>query len=296
MTNRELFSAKLRRLRTLVLGCVIALSTAASIADESTGSLDSRIVFVNKLITESSASRRVAASENAGAKQLQEEAETHYRQAIDARAAGDSLAANAHLAEAIKSMYAAVGVAENPQQQDVLDNRAYEEHLASIDALLSAHERISNEKDLKGTHQTLKLAIAEDVAVAKRHYDDGDAVEAKAHIAAAYKTVIQAVEDLRQGETLVRELNFETDEAEYLYELDRNETHEMLFNLLVENVAMHNINYQVSKDLFAAAVALRREAEGFASAGDYEAATRLLEQSTSEFIKAIRGAGVYIPG
>ena len=46
----------------------------------------------------------------------------------------------------------------------------------------------------------------------------------------------------------------------------------------------------------AAAAKLRAQAEEEASRRDHETAVRTLEQSTRELVKAIRGAGVYIPG
>ena len=45
------------------------------------------------------------------------------------------------------------------------------------------------------------------------------------------------LEALRGGDTLVRTLTFESKEEEYAYELDRNETHEMLLRVLVEERA-----------------------------------------------------------
>jgi hypothetical protein len=44
------------------------------------------------------------------------------------------------------------------------------------------------------------------------------------------------------------------------------------------------------------AAALRTSSEGAAAKKDFEGAIRLLEDSTKELVRAIRGAGVYIPG
>ena len=44
------------------------------------------------------------------------------------------------------------------------------------------------------------------------------------------------------------------------------------------------------------AVALREDAESAAGQKKYEEAIELLEESTKELIRAIRSAGVYIPG
>jgi hypothetical protein len=44
------------------------------------------------------------------------------------------------------------------------------------------------------------------------------------------------------------------------------------------------------------ATQLRTQAESTASKGDYVGGIKLLEDSTAELVKAIRGAGIYIPG
>ena len=44
------------------------------------------------------------------------------------------------------------------------------------------------------------------------------------------------------------------------------------------------------------ASSLRQQAEKQASNGDYDAAIQTLEHSTKEIVRAIRGAGIYIPG
>jgi hypothetical protein len=279
-----------------ILMCMVFLTVAASAGEESPERLDSRISFVNKLITESSAARRVGASANEEAKRLQEEAAAYYQAAIDARGAGEIQIASDRLSDAIRSMYAAVDAAGNVQQRNSRDNRDYENRVLSIDALMSAHQRISDEKGRQSVHRDLQSAVAEDIAAAEKYHNDGNAEQASAHVDAAYETVIIAVEKLRHGETLVRQLNFENEEAEYLYELDRNDTHEMLFNLLVESQSARPGSREQSTAHIAAAKELRREAEGLARDDKFKEAITVLEQSTSELVKAIRGAGVYIPG
>ena len=56
-----------------------------------------------------------------------------------------------------------------------------------------------------------------------------------------------------------------------------------------------SINNMVNKFMDKAA-SLRQQAETQASKGDYDAAIQTLEHSTKEIVRAIRGAGIYIPG
>ena len=96
---------------------------------------------------------------------------------------------------------------------------------------------------------------------------------------------------MRGGDTLVRSLTFASAEEEYHYEIDRNDTHRMLLNVLIEPARTS----QVAPGTQQAAV-LRGNAESAAQAKDFKAAVRLLEDSTRELVRAIRTAGVYIPG
>ena len=98
------------------------------------------------------------------------------------------------------------------------------------------------------------------------------------------------------GDTLVRELNFETPEDEYLYELDRNETHRMLVEVLLAEKMQASPMRKTADGFIAQAGELRKQAEEAAGKKKFEEAIDLLEASTKEFIRAIRSAGVYIPG
>ena len=106
-----------------------------------------------------------------------------------------------------------------------------------------------------------------------------------------------AISSLRSGDTLVRSLNFATKAEEYHYEIDRNDTHLMLIKVLVDEKRATNpqLDQQVQKYLNKSQE-LRAGAETAAAKKDYEQAVKLLEESTTELVRAIRNAGVYIPG
>ena len=106
------------------------------------------------------------------------------------------------------------------------------------------------------------------------------------------------IENMRSGDVLVRELNFESVEEEYDYELDRNDTHQMLVKLLVEKkLASKSESFkQKINDRVDNAVLIRKTAESFANKRDYDSAIKALEKSTKELVRAIRMGGIFIPG
>jgi DNA-directed RNA polymerase subunit L len=100
---------------------------------------------------------------------------------------------------------------------------------------------------------------------------------------------------LRGGDTIVRTLNFASKAEEYLYEIDRNDAHRMLVQMLLKDKRGGATDTMVDHAV-AEAARLRAQAEDEAGRRNHEAAVRTLEESTRELVKAIRGAGVYIPG
>ena len=146
----------------------------------------------------------------------------------------------------------------------------------------------------------MAATVAADVDVLVARASDleqaGRLDEARRGLDAAYEIAKGAIEELRGGDTLVRTLEFATKEEEYAYELDRNDTHQMLITVLVqEKRASAGVDRMVSTYV-ERADALRAQAERQAGAGDYAGAVATLEQSTKELVRAIRSAGVYIPG
>ena len=145
-------------------------------------------------------------------------------------------------------------------------------------------------------NKALQGQVSAEISEADALMQAGKPDEAMAALDDAYETIKVSLESLRGGDTLVRELNFETKEDEYKYELDRNDTHQMLIKVLLAE-KMANSPMRASAEKFIGqAEELRSQAESAADKKKFEDAIGLLEQSTKELIRAIRSAGVYIPG
>ena len=91
----------------------------------------------------------------------------------------------------------------------------------------------------------------------------------------------------------MRSLHFANKEEEYHYEVDRNDTHRMLVTVLLSDKPAASAGVQ---PLVQRAAQLRLQAEAAATRSEFSAAIEILEESTRELVRAIRGAGVYIPG
>lgn len=165
----------------------------------------------------------------------------------------------------------------------------YQTRRASAVELRAAVLRIAAEKG-RGTEGIAafdaELARADGEAAAGRNEEAALALER------AYGFIKGQLVSLRGGETLVRSLHFETAEQEFRYELDRNET----FAMLVRMLADPSEEDRRVAGFLERARSLRGSAEGAAAKGDFAGGTQLMEESTREYQKVIRSAGILIPG
>lgn len=282
-------------LHRALLGHVLALVLCAVAAQVSADDLDNRIANVSRLLEESSGAKRVDASSDTEALARRAEARELLRQARAARDAGDSARAGDLLSQASRAMFEAVRLAGPPDSIARKHESDFDDRVGSIEALIAALERITAEKGLDVSSEVIsavKTLLARGIALR----DGGDITGGREVLNEAYEEAKRGVEELRGGETLVRTLNFASKEEEYRYEVDRNDTHRMLVEVLVsEKRAKAGIDRMVTT-FSKSAAKLRADAERQADNGDFAGAVTTLENSTKEYIRAIRSSGIYIPG
>ena len=266
---------------------------APKMAVPSKEQLERKVENVRTLLTSSSAAKQIEASGTPEAKAQRDQALAMHASAERELAAGNLAEANRLLGEAPKLLFGAARLAAPEQIVGNKQKRDYENRLASVRELLGAQKRIGEEKqaaDVKQTTETVETLVARAEEVAK----GGDYVEAKQVLDQAYLYAKTAVTSMRAGDTLVRSLNFANKAEEYQYELDRNDTHQLLLKVLVEQ--QDKTLPQFAEKFLATAADLRKSAEEAAGKGDHAEGVRLLEESTKNLAKAIRSAGVFIPG
>ncbi len=265
-------------------------------AEPTKESVGRRLESVNTLIEKSSAARQVDSAGNGDSAQRRERARALHREATAAYEAGDYQKASTLLDNAAKEMIGSVRKAEPAQVVEDKKQRDFNNRLDSVKALQDALKRVSSEKKAgpKGAQASTKVEELVKEAVSLR--DAGQVEKGRVVLDQAYLTAKLAVQNLRQGDTLVRELKFESKEDEYKYELDRNDTHQMLIQVLVEGKGPGASQDPMVADRVKQAEALRKEAEALAAKGDYEGAIKKLDDSTKELVKGIRASGIFIPG
>jgi hypothetical protein len=256
-------------------------------------SLSFNMTSVGKLIEKSSAAQQIEASKAPEAQQKREKARELYQAARAALDAGQLQKAAQLLTEVRSTFFDAVRLAAPEEVTAKKLENDYRTRLDSVKALLGAYKRVAAEKSssAKGVRETV-VHIEQGMTEAAKLADAGKFKEGRAELDRVYLIEKAGISGLRNGDTLVRSLNFGSKEEEYQYEIDRNNTHQMLIEvLLAEKHADDLVQGFISK-----AKELRVRAEAAANGRDYEAGVKLLEESTGELVRAIRSAGVYIPG
>jgi len=283
----------MKRLKVMTLFAVVVMTSAGALANDN---LAARFQSVEKLIEGSSAAQQIEASGDSAALAGREEARAHLEKARLEQDAGDLEAAGAELTLATQTMFQAVRMAD---QEEVLQDKKmadFRNRQSTITALLEAHSRVTGENGNASAGKELQNLVEQNLHKANQLVEQGKVDEGRQLLDETYVVTKMAVESIRGGETLVRSLNFANKEEEYHYELDRNDTHLMLVKVLLDDKMKDARISKQAQPFLQEAHALRERAEQEAGKGDYEDAVVTLEESTRQVTRAIRMAGIFIPG
>jgi len=281
----------------LLLMSVIAASAIAEENQPDRSALAARVDHVARLVETSSAAHGVDDSANPEANSHHENARALVARARAALETQPELV-SAMLDEAVREMLAATresGANDGAGDKALHDFQDREE---SVLALRDAYLRIRAEKpDAAAGDADLVALVDARLESGRAARDAGEPVRGRALLDEGYAVLKVAIEQVRRGDTLVRTLEFASEEEEYRYEIDRNDVHRMLLDVLGRERAATNADLAARIEAsLGKANALRASALESAGQGEYARAIDLLEAATAELQRAIRGAGVYIPG
>ena len=277
----------------LLVGWVPMVAAQAALAATDVEQLRRRLQSVATLIESSSAARQIESSGEVAAREKRDNARLVHREAVATLQAGDAATAARLLDQATREMMSGVRLARPEQVDGVKAERDFRARLGSARALLAAQQRITQEKGRAAEAVAATRQIETLIGQAEQRAAAGRIDEARPLIDRAYLSARVAIEGMRRGDTLVRSLQFGSPREEYDYEIDRNDTHRMLIQVLLSDRKEAAAAMQGPLER---AAAMRREAEAAAGRGEHALAIQHLEASTRELVRAIRAGGVYIPG
>lgn len=256
-------------------------------------SSDPRMVYASNLIYRSTAAQQIENSDNPQAKKRYKEAQALY---VKANKGGTAAQTKEWLDEALQKMFAAVKLAEPEEVRNKKLRRDFAKKKDSVKALLNAHNLVAKEKNKSSQGKKMYQQVSKLLSQADELYQQGNYSQGKGILDGALNIVKNSIEQMRGGDTLVKSLKFDSKKDEYAYEVDRNDTHQMLIKVLLSEKRKKSpdLDKRITSAL-ATAGEYRKKAEKAAAGNDYQAAVEWLEKATMELVKVIRRGGIYIP-
>jgi len=182
-----------------------------------------------------------------------------------------------------------------PLPSEALERRRYHTRLGQIRSFLHTLAEIpSGNQDSDGLARERKrdlhlLAKAERIA-AKGLYR-----EANKALAEVYRSIVAMQSKLRQGETVVYGLNFKTPSDELEYERRRNDSYEMLIQIMLQENPQIAARLRPLADRYVReSRALRATADSQAAAGAYPAAIKSMDGATQRLRRVLQAGGLPI--
>jgi len=254
---------------------------------------DPRMAFASNLVYRSTAAKQIEKSNDPEAKKLHKKAKSLYQQALNE---SDHTKSKILLDKALKNMFAATQKADPGEVHAEKSQKDFLKKQKSVTALLDAHKRVAKEKNKHSQGKQVGQQINQLLAKANNLYQQGQYGQGKGILDGALNIVKASIEEMRGGDTLVKTLKFNSPQDEYVYELDRNDTHRMLIKVLLKEKRQKSPDLDKRvREALAIADNFRNKAEQSAQSGNHKKAVEFLELSTKEMVKVIRRGGIYIP-
>lgn len=255
-------------------------------------SLERRLQSVGTLLESSSAAQQIKGN---GSEEGRRQAREMHEKAWEAYRAGDYAKASDLLGQTTRLLFTATRQAHPEEVAAKKKQQDFASRLKSAKALLEAQLRVSKEKAAE-KEEAGHIAQAEKLLKQAEGLAASDIDKARILLEQAYVIAKSSVGKMRQGDTLVRSLQFASKAEEYRYELDRYDAHRILVDMLTqEKQDVPTVSKKI-QDLVGSAARYKDKAAARAAADDHKEAVELMEEATQELIRAIRAAGIFIPG
>jgi ElaB/YqjD/DUF883 family membrane-anchored ribosome-binding protein len=158
-----------------------------------------------------------------------------------------------------------------------------------------AYARINAEKARSRGGVLDEPALDGLLARAEKLLHEGNYKESLASLTRAAVMVESALMQIRNQETLVHELKFNSPEEEYAYERRRNQSYEMLVEMAMTEGKLASVSQEVGTAAMRENRAARERAEAALKAGQAKAGSRGLETATGRLMQVLRAGGLPLP-
>jgi len=258
--------------------------------------LKNSLLMNESLLTKSSLARQVTELNIPLASESLNKARSLHKIALNKVSDGDLSGAVEARDESLRLLMVASRIANKASGLAEIKSQAdYERKLESVNALLTAHKRITDSNSDAVTESKLTKIVTPLVNQAEKSAGNQEFVNALASLEKAYLLTADSIKAQRSGQTLVRSLDFATDKEAHEYELGRYENYQMLVNMMIDERRAFKRDAR-SQPFFDEADSYQSKANEFVAKGQYDQAAKLIEKASKSLVNMLRDAGVHIPG
>ena len=267
-------------------------SAYAETDTERFNALYNKVKLLGWLVNDSPVSKRIENSDDTEAKQQLKRSQDMWQQAVEHSEKSEFELAEVHISEGLKLMTRLSRKVKDQDREKQARIKLYKQVKEHIDMFVSAFDRIAVEKGedkVRGMLDRNELDAV--MSRAETAFDDGELAMANHLMRQAADMVDTALSDARHEDVLLHELNFESLEEEYEYEVSRNESYVVLIDLMQKKTARSQSSTSYVKTMIEANAKLRQQADEHASNGQLEQGIALLEKGTDKLSRALRVSG-----
>ncbi|UCH48772.1 MAG: hypothetical protein JSU95_02925 [Betaproteobacteria bacterium] len=269
------------------------LACAATAADEAAlrESIQQQINLTQSYLGSEMAGK-IAASPNARARQLLEEAKEFLARGRRDFEQGNLEAAKKNISLALRRFTAAGTANTRSEDQAPKLSREIESTRAEIDSYLVSFNSALAEKGPSMAGLLDQQYVADLLVRAEQMRSNGDYESAKSLLDEARQNVVMALVKIRSNETVVYSLEFQTPADEFRYESERFREYQMLGRKVLSDGDFAQSRIKLFEQLRQQGEELSQEASALASRGDYATAISRMEEAVKKIVRGLRVLGV----
>ncbi len=292
------------RLHNLIRGCIGFLFTGLVIATTSAQaaatseqaqrqSVEQGITLVQNYL-KSKTAEKITASGTVAARRLLARANDLLEQALAHLAQGNLDAAQAGLDQSIQSFSAAAVANAKPAKSNPENSVRIRETRAEIDAYLESFRAALAEKGPAMAGLLEQQHLQDLLAQAEQAQATGDFRTAESELNQAKQMVVTALIKIRNNETVVYSVEFQTPADEFRYERERFLDYVALGQKVLNNGTLEQSRKKMFDQLHDKGNQFSREAMMLAGEGDYESAIERMEDAVRKMVQGLKLLGVQL--
>jgi hypothetical protein len=281
------------RIGLLIVSMLAALASETLAADEAAlrESIQQQLNLTQSYLGSEMAGK-IAASPNAHARQLLEEAKAFLARGKRDLEQGNLEAAKQNISFALRRFTAAGTANTRGEDQALKLSREIESTRHEIDSYLVSFNSALAEKGPAMAGLLDQQHVADLLVRAEQLRSNGDYQSAKSLLDEARQNVVMALVKIRNNETVVYSLEFQTPADEFRYESERFREYQMLGQKVLSNGDFAKSRLKLFEQLRQQGEQLSQEASALAAQGDYAAGISRMEEAVKRMVRGLSVLGV----